>query len=105
MPTGSFEQRFPPGAILLQEVNLDDAYTGRLRLPSHLRRILSGLESDDKSGLKIVGRLQASCLQFCLLAATVGPDFPIVIFHDDPAVLVPQLKGRVRQGVVDAKSC
>ena len=75
--------------MLLKEVNLDNTDAGGLGFASHLGGVLAGLKGGDKSRLQIVGRLQTSSFEFCLLAAAIGPDLPIIVLYHDGAVPVP----------------
>src|SRR3954453_9441398 len=89
---------------LLEEINLDDADAGRFRLAPHLGGVLAGLENRDKCRFQVVARLQSGRFHLCLLAASVGTHFPVVVLQHNRAILVSQLKGRVRQRVCNTKS-
>ena len=92
-----------PATLLLKEVDLNNADAGRLRFASYLGGVLPGLKSDEEGRFQIVGRLEARGFEFRLLAAAVGPDFPVVVLHDDGAVLVPQLERGIRERIGDSK--
>ena len=70
-------------AIILEEVNLDDANACGLRLAPHLRGVLPGREGRHNRCFHRISRLQTSSFQLRLLIA-----LPVVVLPHDRSVLV-----------------
>ena len=86
---------------LLEIVSLDEPHPSRVVLPAHNGGVVAGRKSLNESGLQIVGWWNGRGLNLGLLAAAIGARLPVVVGGNQRPAAVPQLQGRIAQGVCD----
>ena len=87
---------------LWQPIHFHQTYTYRVVFAGDDRGKSSRWEIGDDRRFQVVCRWDASSYDFCLLAASIGSGFPIIIAAEQPTVSIAQLQRGIRQRTVDS---